>query len=295
MFDVRASYLFAAPYAAALYSDMYSHADFVRMMVNSGFSGVNWSPEVRETSNEADLIRRLQTITMSAHMVVNGWYLNRPPWLQYNVGKNERGELLPNYQELENKARKLINLRMSLLPYLYAAFAKYHFEGLPPFRALVLDYPTDRKVWKIDDQYMMGESIMCAPFIDSASTRTVYFPQGTWYDFNTNRKYEGGKSYPVTMSLDQIPMFIRDNTILPLAKPVQYITPATVLSVSLRVYGKPTKPIRLFEDNSYNYNFEQNSYNWVELAWSGKKGKVTRQGNYRRKLYDIKDWQAVAN
>jgi alpha-D-xyloside xylohydrolase len=295
MFEVRASYLFAAPYAAALYSDMYSHADFVRMMVNSGFSGVNWSPEVRETSNEADLIRRLQTITMSAHMVVNGWYLNRPPWLQYNVGKNERGELLPNYQELENKARKLINLRMSLLPYLYAAFAKYHFEGLPPFRALVLDYPTDRKVWKIDDQYMMGESIMCAPFIDSASTRTVYFPQGTWYDFNTNRKYEGGKSYPVTMSLDQIPMFIRDNTILPLAKPVPYITPATVLSVSLRVYGKPTKSIRLFEDNSYNYNFEQNSYNWVELAWSGKKGKVTRQGNYRRKLYDIKDWQTVAN
>ncbi len=293
MFDVRASYLYAAPYAAALYSDMYSHADFVRMLVNSGFSGVNWSPEVRETANEDDLIRRLQTTVMSAHMVVNGWYLNKPPWLQYNIAKNEKGELLPNYQELENKARKLISLRMSLLPYLYAAFAKYHFEGLPPFRALVLDYPTDRKVYKIDDQYMMGESILCAPFLDSASTRTVYLPKGTWYDFNTNQKYEGGKAYSITMSLDQIPMFIKDNTLLPLAEPVPYITPATVLRVNCRVYGQPTQSIQLLEDNSYNFDYEQNSYNWVTLAWGGKKGKVSRQGNYRGKLYDIKGWQAV--
>jgi hypothetical protein len=45
--EARASYLFAAPYSAVLYTDMYSHGDFVRMIVNSGFSGLNWSPEVR--------------------------------------------------------------------------------------------------------------------------------------------------------------------------------------------------------------------------------------------------------
>ena len=45
MLEARASYLFAAPYNAALYTDMYDHASFVRMIVNSGFSGLNWSPK----------------------------------------------------------------------------------------------------------------------------------------------------------------------------------------------------------------------------------------------------------
>jgi alpha-D-xyloside xylohydrolase len=293
MFDVRASHLFAAPYTAALYSDMYSHSDFVRMIVNSGFSGVNWSPEIRETSNDADLIRRLQTITMSAHMVVNGWYLNLPPWLQYNIGRNSNAELLPNYKDLEQKAKKLIELRMSLLPYLYAAFARYHFEGIPPFRALMLDYPSDKNTWRIDDEYMMGESLLCAPFIDSASERTVYLPQGKWYDYNTNKKYEGGKSYTITMSLDQIPMFVKDNTLLPLAKPVEYVTPSTIFNISCKVYGNPTSNVKLFEDNSTNYNFEKGEYNWLNLSWNGQSGNAMRMGDYKQQLYKIVDWEVV--
>jgi alpha-D-xyloside xylohydrolase len=295
LLDVRASYLFASPYATALYSDMYDHGDFVRMIANSGFSGVNWSPELRETANEADLIRRLQTITLSAQMVVNGWYLDLPPWLQFDVKKNAERQLLPNHVQLEDKARKLVNLRMSLLPYLYTAFANYHFEGIPPFRPLVMDYPSDKNVWRIDDQYMMGESILCAPFIDSASTRTIYFPEGVWYDFNTNKKYKGGQAYTITMSLDELPMFVKDNTILPLAKPVPFVTPQTLFSVSCHVYGKPATSIQLFEDNSETYDYTKGLYNWLQLTWDGKKGKVERKGNYSGKIYAITDWKVVPN
>ncbi|HKG67676.1 MAG TPA: TIM-barrel domain-containing protein, partial [Segetibacter sp.] len=294
MFDVRASHLFAAPYTSALYSDMYNHADFVRMIVNSGFSGVNWSPELRETLNDADLVRRLQTITMSAHMVVNGWYLDLPPWLQYNIEKNSNNQLLPNSKDLEQKAKKLINLRMSLLPYLYAAFAKYHFDGTPPFRALIMDYPGDKNVGKIDDEYMMGESLLCAPFIDSSSQRTVYFPQGNWYDYNTNKKYEGGKAYTISMTLDQIPMFVKDNSILPLAQPVEHVAPSTVFNISCKIYGNPNGQVHLFEDNSTNFNFVKGQYNWVTLSWKGKKGSVSRVGNYKPQVYKINGWERVA-
>ena len=294
LFDVRSSYLFSSPNAVALYSDMYSHADFVRMILNAGWAGVNWSPEVRETANEADLIRRLQTSALSARMVVNAWYLDLPPWLQYNVDKNQKRELLPNHKDLESKARALVNLRMRLLPYLYAAFARYHFEGLPPFRPLVMDYPDDPAVWRLDDEYMMGESLLCAPFIDSASTRSIYLPAGQWYDFNTNKKYEGGQSYRITMPLDQVPLFVKANTILPLAQPVSYVTPGTVFQVSCRIYGKPAGATQLFEDNSYNHDYTQGRYNWVGLSWNGKKGLVARKGGYAKKLYEITGWQVVA-
>ncbi len=293
MFDVRASYLFASPYTSALYSDMYSHADFVRMIVNSGFSGVNWSPELRETSNDADLVRRLQTITMSAHMVANCWYLNLPPWLQYNVEKNSNNQLLSNSKDLEQKAKKLIDLRMSLLPYLYSAFAKYHFEGTPPFRALIMDYPDDKNVWKIDDEYMMGESLLCAPFIDSSSERMVYFPRGNWYDYNTNKKYEGGKTYTISMTLEQIPMFVKDNSILPLAEPVEYVARSTVFNISCKIYGNPKLQVQLFEDNSTNFNFEKGQYNWINLSWKGKEGTATRRGNYKQQVYKVNGWEKV--
>jgi alpha-D-xyloside xylohydrolase len=287
MFDVRASYLFASPFTSVLYSDMYDLHDYVRMICNSGFAGINWSPELRETSSDSELIRRMQTTLMSSHMVANCWYLDLPPWLQYNTDKNVKHELLPNAKELEASAKKLIDLRMSLLPYLYSTFAKYHFDGTPPFRALVLDYPNDKNVWRIDNEYMMGESILCAPFIDSALSREIYFPEGVWYDFNNNKKYEGGKSYEIKMSLDEIPMFVKASTILPLAQPVNFVTPSTVFEINCKIYGNPKKPIELFEDNSFNFDFEKGKLNWVKISFSGNKINTSRSGNYSGKLYDI--------
>jgi alpha-D-xyloside xylohydrolase len=289
MFDVRASYLFASPYTTALYSDMYDLHDFVRMIANSGFSGINWSPELRETSSDAELIRRMQTTLMSAHMVANCWYLDLPPWLQYNTEKNVQHQLLPNAKELEATAKKLIDLRMSLLPYLYSAFAEYHFSGTPPFRALVLDYPNDENVWRIDDEYMMGESILCAPFTDSAFNREVYFPEGDWYDFNSNKRYEGGKKYRINMSLNEIPMFVKANTILPLAAPVEFITPSTVFNIHCKIFGKPTSTIKLFEDNSFNFDFEKGKYNWLQISYSQNKLSFKRVGKYSGKMYRIKN------
>jgi alpha-D-xyloside xylohydrolase len=209
--------------------------------------------------------------------------------LQYNTEKNVQHQLLPNAKELEATAKKLIDLRMSLLPYLYSAFAEYHFSGTPPFRALVLDYPNDENVWRIDDEYMMGESILCAPFTDSAFSREVYFPEGDWYDFNSNKRYEGGKKYRINMSLNEIPMFVKANTILPLAAPVEFITPSTVFNIHCKIFGKPTSTIKLFEDNSFNFDFEKGKYNWLQISYSQNKLSFKRVGKYSGKMYRIKN------
>ena len=79
LLDVRSSQAFAAPYPASLYSDMYDHHEFVRMISNSGFSGLLWSPEIRETKSDADLIRRTQSGVLSAQLLFNSWYLSNPP------------------------------------------------------------------------------------------------------------------------------------------------------------------------------------------------------------------------
>jgi len=290
LLDVRSSQAFASPYAASLYSDMYNHHEFVRMISNAGFSGLLWTPEIRETKSDADLIRRTQSGVMSAQLVFNSWYLNNPPWLQYDSIKNNHNEFLLNAKELELKVRKLLELRMSLIPYLYAAFATYHFEGIPPFRALVVDYPNDTAVYNLDDEYMIGESLLAAPFLDGAGKRKVYFPAGIWYDFNTNQKYEGSRFYDIEMSLDQIPLFVKEGTILPLAKPEQYITRNTIFEITCHTYGKDCKPALLFEDDSYTLDYQKNQFNWISLEWNGKKGKSTSNGNFKGNCYKIIGW-----
>jgi alpha-D-xyloside xylohydrolase len=290
--DVRASHLFATPYSASIYTDMYAHEDYVRMILNAGFSGLNYSPEVRDTNSDEDLIRRLQTTLMSPQMLVDCWFLSNPPWFQYNTEKNNRNEFLPHYRELEQKSKKLIELRMTLIPYLYSAFAKYHFEGIPPFRSLILDYPDEEAVWEIEDQYMMGDHLMCAPFLNGASTRNVYFPSGVWYDFNTGKTYEGGRTHEISMTLDEIPVFVKDGTILPLAKPVQYITPETVFDVTCHVYGNPNRSAYLFEDDGYTFDFEKGAFNWIELSWHKNKGKTVAKGGNKKQLYKITSWTA---
>jgi len=288
--DVRASYLFASPLACSIYTDMYAHSDYVRMVVNSGFSGLNYSPEVRSTGSAADLIRRMQTTLMSAQMLVDCWFMSNPPWFQFDRDKNNRDEILPNYKDLEQKAKRLIELRMSLIPYLYTAFAKYRFDGIPPFRSLMLDYPDDENVLEIDDQYMMGDELMCAPFLDGASTRTVYFPQGVWYDFNTRRTYQGGRSYDIAMTLDEIPIFVKEGAIIPLAKPVQYITPETVFDVTCYVYGNSARQTSLFEDDGYTFDFDKGIFNRIMLEWANGKGSHSKTGLYDGSKYNITGW-----
>ncbi|TDW96958.1 alpha-D-xyloside xylohydrolase [Dinghuibacter silviterrae] len=291
--DVRSSGAFASPYPSVLYSDMYNNADYVRMILNAGFSGLLWSPEIRDTRSEADLIRRTQTGVLSAQLCFNSWYLSNPPWFQIDRAKNDNGEFLPDRKELENRIRSLSELRMRLVPYLYTAFSAYHFDGEPPFRALVMDYPSDDTARTVDDEYLIGPSLLAAPFLDGSSHRNVYFPAGNWYDFNTNRKYAGGRSYELDMTLDQVPLFVREGSILPLADPVPFIDAQTGFKITCRVYGGQPAAGSLYEDDGETYGYEKGKYNHVVLKWDGNAGHVTRSGNFQGSLYEVKNWEKI--
>ena len=77
--DVRASNAFASSYPASLYSDTYNHKEYIRLIVNSGFAGMMWSPEVRESVSVKDFLRRSQTAVLSAQTLYNSWYLKIRP------------------------------------------------------------------------------------------------------------------------------------------------------------------------------------------------------------------------
>lgn len=293
--DYRSSGLFASSIPASLYSDIYGYKDYIEMVCNSAFGGLLWSPEVRQSGSKAEFFRRLQVVLLSAHAVVDSWFLQNPPWLQYDKDKNNAGVFLTDSLEMENITRKLVNQRMRLLPYLYNAFAHYCMEGIPPFRPLLMDFSEDVKVQNITNQYMMGDNLMVTPLLDDTGKRTVYFPKGTWYNFNTNERYEGGGEHEVTIAMDEMPLFVKGGTILPLAKPLQYVADDSVFDIVCHVYGDASETaFTLFEDDGVSYDFERkNSYNWLFLEVKNGKGKCKRKGAYKGKRYNVSEWVFV--
>ena len=238
MSEVRNMGALAASYPFVLYSDLYGHKDFVTGVVNAGFSGLLWTPEVRHAGNPRELIRRVQGVVFSAHALVNAWYLDDMPWIAHGC---------------TDEIRELFRLRMSLVPYLYAAFHAYRENGRPPLRALVCDYQDQPESWEIDDEYLFGDSIIVAPImVDDAGNdpgkRDVWLPEGEWYDFFTGERVPSGKR---TVETAGIPVFVKGGTILPLAKPVQHVADDTRFEIELREFGDCSDAVcRLVEDGA---------------------------------------------
>jgi alpha-glucosidase (family GH31 glycosyl hydrolase) len=116
--------------------------------------------------------------------------------------------------------RYFANLRMSLLPYIEQE-AKYAVEsGQPLMRPLVLDYEEDVETHEIWDEYLFGRSMLVAPIVEEGGrSRSVYLPKGRWFELFEERWFEGETWIDVEVPLEQIPVFVKENTVLALNMP----------------------------------------------------------------------------
>ena len=105
-------------------------------------------------------------------------------------------------------------LREKLRPYLKGLMAEAHTKGSPVMRAVFYEYPKDPKAWNIEDEFMLGSSILVAPITEQgARSRKVYLPAGEWTELFSGKSYQGGKVIEAHADLSQIPVFIRDKNL----------------------------------------------------------------------------------
>jgi len=182
---------------------------------------------------------------------------------------------------------------MQMIPYLYSAFYSYYLRGTPPFRALVMDYPADRKTWAIDDEYLMGDRVLVAPVTAGSHRRDVYLPEGEWVDFWTGACHTGGAAITCEVPLEIVPMFVKAGSVLPLAVPSLHTDDPDSMLLDVRVYGDGGLPMTLYEDDGVTYDFERGIYNRLTLSWNpvAGQGVATRQGTAACPGYDVRRWQ----
>ncbi|PTY05020.1 glycoside hydrolase [Opitutaceae bacterium EW11] len=304
---VRSSGGLAAPYPYVLYSDLYDHRQFVSAIAQGSFSGLLWTPEVRDASSPDELVRRLQAVVFSPVAMVNAWYLKSPPWKQVRRDPNHAGSFVENWEQVEALCRSAIELRMRFIPYLHAAFVRYWRDGLPPFRALLMEFPDDPELHEISDQYLVGDDVLVAPVIVEPppngsfpapdnrpvfreTQRQVYLPIGDWYDFWTGEKHAGKRRLDVSVAPERIPLYVRSGAILPLAQPTLHTEDPASWALTARVYGDGSRGARLYEDDgTYAASLPE-----VRLTWdpSEAHGSLEREPAATSR-YQVIAWEHV--
>ena len=125
------------------------------------------------------------------------------------------------------RIRDVLHTRYRLLPYIYQCFFQNYLTGDPILRPLLYEFE-DRELENLDDQYLVGDSIMVAPIVESdeqgdflvaagvrRQLRHVTFPSGWWYDLNMAEWVEGGRTLRYAAAMSEVPIFVREGAIIP--------------------------------------------------------------------------------
>ena len=176
-------------------------------------------------------------------------------------------------------------LRYRLMPYLYSMAGWAHFKDYTLMRALVMDFGGDREVENIGNQWMFGPALMACPVgYYKARNRSVYFPkQSGWYNLYTNEYIAGGQRLVVDAPYEQIPVYVREGSIIPFGPEMQYTTEKPAELINLYVYAGRDGEFELYEDEGTNYNYERGKYATIEIAYDDDAKTVTigqRRGSF---------------
>ena len=208
-------------------------------------------------------------------------------------------------------------MRYQLLPYLYSTAWQVTDNDESYLRALVYDFPNDKRVWDMNDEFLFGRSILATPIVSpqyteekivredaysgwdkkeakesplanvdftQGKTTTKYLPKGCgWYDYWTEKYYRGGQDVTIETTFDQGPMFVRAGSILPLAPVVQYAEERKWDNLDIIVYPGADATFTLYEDEGDNYNYEKGQYATIRFTWDNQKKQLTigkQEGQY---------------
>jgi len=159
-------------------------------------------------------------------------------------------------KRVEAIAKTALELRMRLLPYLEALFRESEATGAPIWRPLFYEYPDDPAAAKIEDQVMIGPTLMAAPVLQrGAREREVYLPTGVWTSLEGGARFAGPASIRVAAPLERMPLFARGGSVLPTRSPVRHADEIPAEPLVLEVFAGGDAEIELVEDDGESTNY----------------------------------------
>jgi alpha-D-xyloside xylohydrolase len=175
-------------------------------------------------------------------------------------------------------------LRYRLLPYIYSQAWQVTSNHGTLMRPLVMDWRDDVDAQNTADEYLFGPAILVSPvYIQGATTRSVYLPKATWYDFWTGDKVEGNQRITADAPLARLPLYVRAGSIIPMGPAMEWSTEKPADPIELRIYPGADGDFTLYEDENDNYDYTKGQHATIALHWDDATHTLTispREGSF---------------
>ncbi|RFA08222.1 alpha-xylosidase [Subtercola boreus] len=182
-----------------------SMAETLRGGLSLALSGFGfWSHDIGgfEGTPDAGVFKRWTAFgLLSSHSRFHGSDSYRVPWAFD--------------EEAVEVTRFFTKLKLSLMPYLYAAGLEASASGTPVLRPLQLEFPDDPATAHLDRQYMLGADVLVAPVFTADGTVEFYLPEGVWTNLLTGHPVTGGRWLREQHGFLSLPLYVRPGAVLP--------------------------------------------------------------------------------
>ncbi|MEO7102152.1 MAG: TIM-barrel domain-containing protein [Gemmatimonadaceae bacterium] len=210
------------------------------------------------------------------------WHLHLPwGWDGGDGGPPETRGFTVDPAEMHNTmvepiCRTYMELRYKLLPYLYTAVRECHDTGMPIMRALWLHHPGDATAVARGDEYLWGRDLLVAPVVEKGATsRSLYLPRGSWYDFWNEERMDGGREIDRAVDLATLPLYVRGGSVIPMGPVKQYVDEPSEEPMTLVVFPGADGESSWYEDDGNTFDYRRGDYMAVKMNWHDSARRLT--------------------
>ncbi|XKL63534.1 hypothetical protein PGB90_005898 [Kerria lacca] len=203
----------------------------------------------------------------------------REPWLMGN--------------ETMHLIRNAIRERQSLMPLYYTLFYEHMQTGAPVIRPLVMEFPKEKETFDIDDQLLLGKSLLIKPVVEADVTHVdVYFPGANeiWYNKYTYQQVKTNGVKTIKISQNEIPVYIRGGSIIPIRNRIRRSSALTLhdpftLIVALDING--TASGQLYLDDGESFEYRNGKYLLLHFTFLNNQlmSKIVDDGRFKTKAW----------
>lgn len=208
-------------------------------------------------------------------------------WLQYGVfqpifrphaQEDVASEVARKDIITKAKAKKSVELRYQLMPYNYTIAFENSTKGTPLMRPLFFEEPSNSKLQNENESYLWGNAFLVKPITKAGITSAeIYFPKSNnWFDFYSDKKFNAGSTHQVAVNENNIPVFVRGGSFIPMIKTIQNTASYSLKNIDLHYYfdeSVANSSGQLYHDNGETTNaFEKGAYELLQFnsSVSGK-------------------------
>jgi oligosaccharide 4-alpha-D-glucosyltransferase len=201
-------------------------------------------------------------------------------WLQYGVFQpvfrphaqdNIAPEPIFHDKQTKDILREFVKLRYAMLPYNYSLAYENSLTGMPLMRPMFFEEPTNHALIDNQTSYFWGDAFLVKPITEpNLETVAIDLPSGVWFDFWTDKKYQGNQQITLDTQLDRLPVMVRGGAFVPMVEPLQSTDLYSTKEMTLHYYADnsvPTASYTMYDDDGIDPNaIQTNQYQSLQFS-----------------------------